>query len=579
MKGEIRALSKRRAQEQQSYRTLFRRTPLMMHSIDHQGRLIEVSDAWLETLGYERDEVINTRLIHYLSEDSRRLAEGSILPQFFRQGFVRDIPYQMVRKNGDILDVLISATAEYDAQGRFLRSMAGVVDVTAHKRMDDAIRKFAHYDPLTGLPNRLLLQDRLKHALSQAHRERSQVGVVFVDIDRFKWVNDTLGHNMGDRLLQIVGGRLTECVRDCDTVARVGGDEFVIILYGFKSSNEPSIFASRFLETLARPAKLDGREFYTTVSIGVALYPTDGADGETLLRNADIAMYAAKERGRNNFQFFSEEMDARAREKLALESRLRHAIENHDLFLAYQPQLSLHDGRIAGMEALLRWRDSERGLISPTEFIPVAEETGLIIPLGEWVLRTACAQIKTWQERGLSPCRIAVNVSGLQFKRVDFVDMVERVLSDSRLNPGCLEIELTESIIMENVQDAIMTLTDLKVRGIHLAIDDFGTGYSSLIYLKNFPFDRIKIAQEFISVMPMDQDSEAIVEAIISMADSLHLNVIAEGVETKGQLDFLRVRKCHDLQGFYFSPPVPAESWTWRLSRQLDRKGHNLLRH
>jgi diguanylate cyclase (GGDEF)-like protein/PAS domain S-box-containing protein len=550
----------------------------MMHSIDRNGHLLEVSDLWLETLGYERHEVIGTNLVSYLSMDSRRLAEETVLPLFFQQGYVKDVPYQMIKKNGEPIDVLISAIAERDRRGRFLRSMAGIVDVTLHKRKDEEIQRLAHYDPLTGQPNRLLFRDRLRQALARAYREERNVGVVFVDLDRFKWVNDTHGHAVGDKLLQVVAQRLTDCIRHCDTVARIGGDEFVIILCGFESDGEPTIFAKRFLEVISHPVKLDGKEFFGTASVGIAIYPIDGQDDETLLRNADIAMYAAKEKGGNNFQFFSADMNARAKEKLHLETRLRRALENGQLSLAYQPQLSLRGGQIAGLEALLRWHDPEEGMIPPARFIPVAEETGLIIPLGEWVLKTACTQAQAWQEAGYAPIRMAVNVSGLQFKRLDFVDMVESTLRETGFDPNLLEIELTESIIMENVKDAIMTLADLKVRGIHLAIDDFGTGYSSLVYLKNFPFDRIKIAQEFVRTISKNHDHEAIVEAIIYMASSLDLNVIAEGVETKAQLDFLRARKCQSMQGYYFSPPVAAESWTPSYERFLARKGGRMVR-
>lgn len=550
----------------------------MMHSIDRNGHLLEVSDLWLETLGYERHEVIGTELVSYLSTDSRRLAEETVLPLFFQQGYVKDVPYQMIKKNGEPIDVLISAIAERDRRGKFLRSMAGIVDVTLHKRKDEEIQRLAHYDPLTGQPNRLLFRDRLRQALAQAYREERNVGVVFVDLDRFKWVNDTHGHAMGDKLLQVVAQRLTDCIRHCDTVARIGGDEFVIILCGFDSDGEPTIFAKRFLEVISQPVKLDGKEFFGTASVGIAIYPIDGEDDETLLRNADIAMYAAKEKGGNHFQFYSADMNARAKEKLHLETRLRRALENGQLSLAYQPQLSLHRGQIAGLEALLRWQDPEEGMIPPAKFIPVAEETGLIIPLGEWVLKTACTQAQAWQEAGYAPIRMAVNVSGLQFKRLDFVDMVESTLRETGFDPNLLEIELTESIIMENVNDVIMTLADLKVLGIHLAIDDFGTGYSSLVYLKNFPFDRIKIAQEFVRTISKNHDHEAIVEAIIYMASSLDLNVIAEGVETKAQLDFLRARKCQSMQGYYFSPPVSAESWTPGYERFLARKGGRMVR-
>ena len=548
-----------------NYQALYLRTPMMMHSIDPSGRLVTVSNFWLEILGYRREEVLGRLLTDFFTEPSRVFAEEIALPRFFQTGKVRDVPYQMVKKSGEVIDVLISATAERAADGTILCSMAGIVDVTEHKKAEQEVQRLAHYDSLTGQPNRYLLEDRLQHALAQADREGHKVGVMFVDLDRFKWVNDTLGHAAGDTLLKKVAERLQNCVRKSDTVARYGGDEFVVLLYGFDSDEEPSYFAQRFLNELNRPIHLAGVELINSASIGIALYPLDGRDAGSLLSNADTAMYAAKEQGRNTFQFFSAQMNARVTEKLRLENSLRNALKAGELFLEYQPQLDLRNCRVTGFEALVRWRDPDEGVIPPARFIPVAEETGLIYPLGEWVLRSACRQARAWQRSGFPPVRIAVNISAKQFRRYDFIEMVEAILAETGLPAHCLEIEMTESVIMENIHESIATLTDLKVRNIHLSIDDFGTGYSSLTYLKHFPFDRVKVAQEFIKAVPDNAEDMAIIQAILVMAASLKLDVIAEGVEKRSQLDFLLARHCREMQGFYFSPPVSADEMTGYL--------------
>lgn len=531
----------------------------MMHSIDGDGRLLTVSDFWLETLGYTLEEVIGRKLTDFFTSKSRALAEETVLPRFFEVGSVKEIPYQMVKKNGEVIDVLISAKSERNDDGKILHSMAGIVDITERKKAEEEVQHLAHYDTLTGQPNRFLLQERLQHALVKAQRDESKVGVLFVDLDRFKWVNDTLGHACGDQLLQTVARRMQDCVRQGDTVARFGGDEFVTILSGFSSDDEPSHFAQRFLETFSRPVVLDGVEVFVTASIGVAIYPVDGRDVETLLRNADTAMYSAKEHGRNTYQFYSGEMNERVLARLGMEARLRKALKEKEFFLEYQPQLDLRTGQICGFEALARWQDPEMGLIMPNDFIRVAEDCGLIYPFGEWVLSTACSQAKTWQDQGFPRTRMAVNVSSTQFRRHDFVEMVEDKLQQSGLAPECLEIELTESLIMEDIQQGLERLTDLKVRKVKLAIDDFGTGYSSLLYLKHFPFDRIKVAQEFVHDIPDDQDDVAIVEAIFAMANSLNIAVIAEGVETCKQFDYLHTCRCSEIQGFYFSRPQSAD--------------------
>ncbi len=532
---------------------------MMMHSLDLNGRIIAVSDFWLETLGYLTEEVLGHKLTDFFTEESRQLAEKTVLPKFFEVGSVRDVPYQMVKKDGSLIDVLISACSECDEQGGIICSLAGVVDVTELKKAEAEAMRLAHYDTLTGQPNRFLLQDRLGHALEHAHREGETVGVLFIDLDHFKWVNDTLGHAFGDQLLKMVAGRLQNCARKGDTVARLGGDEFVVVLCDSNSQEDPSHFAKRFLDALAQPIHLEGKEIHNSGSIGIAIYPMDGRDVDTLLRNADIAMYAAKESGRNNYQFYSSEMNALSIDKMNMESNLRRALKNEEFFLEFQPQLDLSGAGIVGFEALIRWQDPVAGRIMPKDFIPLAEESGLICQIGEWVLRTACRQAQDWRKSGQPPVRIAVNVSGKQFRQHDFMDMLEEVLNDTGFNASDLEIELTESVVMDNIEGSVGTLTDLKMRDIHLAIDDFGTGHSSLTYLKHFPFDRLKIAQEFVRDIPDDPEDMAIVQAIVAMAKSLKLGVIAEGVENKAQLDFLRSRRCNEMQGFYFSPPLPAD--------------------
>ncbi len=558
----MKGAGKSRRAEAQDYRNLYLNTPAMMHSIDGAGRLLAVSDYWLEVLGYQREEVLGRKLTDFFTVKSKDLAEETVLPHFFEIGSVKDIPYQMLRKDGETLDVLISARSVRDEYGKILYSMAAIVDITEHKKAEQEVQHLAHYDPLTGQPNRFLLQERLQHALIQAQREDNKVGVLFVDLDHFKWVNDTLGHDCGDQLLKNVARKMQDCVRHGDTVARLGGDEFVIVLCGFSTDDELPHLAQRFLEALAKPVALDGIEVLNSASIGIAIYPMDGRDVETLLRNADAAMYSAKEHGRNNYQFYSSEMNQRMLARLGMESRLRRALKNREIYLEYQPQLDLRSRRISGFEALVRWRDPDLGIIPPVEFIRVAEECGLIYPLGEWILLTACQQAKVWQNQGFPKMRMAVNVSSTQFRRHDFIDMVEEKLRISGLAPEDLEIELTESLVMENLQQGLERLTDLKVRRIKLAIDDFGTGYSSLQYLKHFPFDRIKIAQEFVHNIPDNPEDVAIVEAILAIAGNLKLEVLAEGVETHRQFDYLYSSRCTEIQGYYFARPQTADQMT-----------------
>ena len=433
------------------------------------------------------------------------------------------------------------------------------------------IRQLAYFDSLTGLPNREFFRTRLYQAIELAKRHARQLAVLFIDLDNFKRINDTLGHSIGDQLLQTTAERLTHSVRSCDAVtrhlpsdklhnlARLGGDEFTVLLADINKGEDATAVAMRILENLAEPLHLAGHDMIVTPSIGIAVFPHDGEDVETLLKSADMAMYFAKRMGRNSFQYFSKSMNEGALKRLTLENRLRRAIEQNELCLHYQPQLDLLSGAVCGLEALLRWENPDLGQVPPAEFIPVAEEGGLIVPIGEWVLRTACWQARTWLDAGLPMARMAVNVSVLQFVQTSFPGLVARVLEETGLEPCHLELEVTETVLMKDSENAIDTLRQLKALGVKLAVDDFGTGYSSLSRLKDFPIDRLKIDRSFIRALTSNLGDKAIATAVIAMADSMNLKVIAEGVENDGQIDFLRTRNCDEIQGYFVSRPLPAD--------------------
>ena len=431
--------------------------------------------------------------------------------------------------------------------------------ITARKQ--ESLYRLAHYDALTGLPNRLLFFDRLQQALSQAARHGTLLGVMLLDLDRFKAINDSFGHTAGDALLQAVGRRIGECIRDGDTVARLGGDEFTLLLQDIRQTQHAALVAQKIIEALQQPFLLNGYEVTVNTSIGIALYPLC-RDAETLLKHADTAMYKAKEEGGNGYRFYTDAMSSADTRRLSLEAQLRKAIERDELVLHYQPQVDLVSGRLLGAEALLRWQHPEHGLIPPGEFIPLAEETGLIVPIGEWVLRAACAQNRAWQNAGLAPLRVAVNVSGRQFRHLDLLETIYKTLEDTGLDSRYLEIELTEGVLMQDTVVALQTLHALSAMGVLISIDDFGTGYSSLSYLKRFPIDMLKIDRSFVQDIATDPDDTAIVQAIIAMSHGLGIKTIAEGVETREQLDFLRRHQCDAVQGYCLSRPLPAEAFT-----------------
>ncbi len=435
-------------------------------------------------------------------------------------------------------------------------------DITQRKELELQLAFQATHDILTGLPNRSLLLDHLHLAIAHAKRTKLFIGILFFDLDRLKLINDSMGHNAGDKLLQEIGRRLSSHVRESDTVARLGGDEFVMIITSLEKEEHVLPIACVCLDAISKPIKIDDKELRITASVGISIYPKDGEDITTLLRNADIAMYRAKEAASNLPQFYTKEMNTRAQERLTLENNLRIALEKNEFILYYQPLIDLTNGSIFGVEALLRWQHPKLGIIPPLEFIPLAEEIGLILPISEWVLRAACVQQMTWQKLGLPALRMAINISAQQLKQKDLVEVIQKIITETKVNPKHLEFELTESILIHNRESINNKLKAIKDMGIDLVIDDFGTGYSSLSYLKLFPIDKIKIDQSFVHYISPDPEDTAIIAAIMSVAKTLKLRVLAEGVETKEQLEFLRASHCNEAQGYYFSRPLTTEGIT-----------------
>ncbi len=470
--------------------------------------------------------------------------------------------YELVREEEQLVLEIINRKEEL---GRLNLELSALVE-----RKNSQIEHISHYDALTNLPNRLLFQDRLEQSLEHAQRDNRLVAVMLLDIDRFKQLNDSFGHPIGDQLLYVLAQRLGKSMRAGDTVARMGGDEFAFVLNSMKVAHDAGAVAQKILDSFAHePIIIGDNEIFVTASIGISIYPQDGAESITLTKNADAALFHAKSEGRNNYQYYEAEMNAMAWQRLTLETELRRALEREEFVLYYQPKVDLLSGKIIGMEALLRWNNPQRGLVPPGEFIALLEETGLIVPVGEWVLRDACKQGVLWLQSGLPVMRIAVNLSALQFRQEDLSGMVQRVCDEAGLDLGLgmLELELTESMIMKNVEEATFTLDRLHAMGVSLSIDDFGTGHSSLSYLKRFPISTLKIDQSFIAGLAGNPEDYAIVSAIVGLGHSLGLKVIAEGVETYAQLHCLREMKCDEIQGYLFSRPVPADEMTRLLQK------------
>ena len=553
------------------YRLLFERNLAGVFRTTLEGRVLECNHAAARIFGYDSPEELlalpATSLYHTASD------RETLLRKLKSEKSLTNHETRFRRKNGDSTWVMLKLTLVEDDSG-IARIVEGTfVDITERKVAEERVQSLAYYDALTGLPNRILLRDRLSNALATARRQNHKVALLFLDLDRFKIINDSLGHSVGDLLLQAIAERLKRCAREQDTVSRLGGDEFLIVLTNVKDIPDVAVAAERFMDAMTAEFVIQGHSLSISCSLGISIFPEHGADSETLIKNADAAMYRAKEGGRNNFQFFTVDMSAQAVERLTLESGLRLALGKKELFLVYQPQMNIATGKIIGLEALLRWQHPTLGLVPPDKFIRIAENSGLIMPIGEWVLRTACSQARKWQDEGLTAVSVAVNVSAVQFRQEDFPEIVRRVLHETGLAPQYLELELTESLLLSNADVAFSVLRQLTAMGLRLAIDDFGTGYSSFSYLKKFTVSKLKIDRSFIRDIAVNPDDMAITTAIISMAKSLNLKVIAEGVENEAQMSLLRAHQCDEIQGYYFCKPLAADEVADKL-RADDSEAH-----
>jgi diguanylate cyclase (GGDEF)-like protein/PAS domain S-box-containing protein len=524
---------------------------------DTDGVTVFESPAASRVLGYPPGQLIGrTPFDSIHPRDAGRVREA--FDQVLRgEKQTTPVEFRFRRANGSWIHLEAVGTNLVDYPG-----IEGVVltsrDITQRKLAEERIQYLAQHDTLTDLPNRALMRDRLQISLAQAQRWRQVVAALLIDLDRFKVLNDTFGPAAGDEILRQMAERLKQCTREGDTVARLGGDEFMVLLPNLASPQGAATVAQKVLIAVAEPLHVNGHEVFLSASIGVSLFPEDAKNADDLIRNADTAMYSAKRLGRSNYQFFTHDLNLQMRERLVIEHGLRVAEQRKELRLLYQPKIELGRRTITGLEALVRWHHPSLGLISPDRFIPVAEETGLIVPIGEWVLRSACEQIRAWRDEGF-PLRVSVNLSARQFRQENLAQTIYRILSETGVPPDYLELEITESDVMENAESAIATLDELKAKGVNISIDDFGTGYSSLSYLKRFPLDILKIDRSFVRDIPADGDDAAIVGAIIALARSMDIKVVAEGVETESQAEFLDRSGCDFAQGYFFSPPVAPE--------------------
>jgi diguanylate cyclase len=563
-----------------SGRDVLEAAPDALVLVNQAGDIVLVNEPAEQLFGYHRDELLgqpveilipeSDRVVHlrhratYTIEPRRRpMGAGTRLSGLRKDRTEFPVEISLSPLAGPAGMMVILAIRDISAR---IRAEAERNHLLREHALYAEISRLARQDVLTGLPNRMLLHDRLSSAIALASRHGHKVGVVFLDLDRFKHVNDSLGHGAGDCLLQSVAGRLSGSVRRTDTVSRQGGDEFVILLSDVKQREDIANAASKIMAAIAAPHRVGRHELHVTASVGLAVCPDDGEDVETLIKHADIAMYHAKDHGRDNFQFFTSEMNALIVERQTVEGNLRQALSRREFLLHYQPKIDLATGRMSGAEALIRWRHPERGLVAPRSFVPIAEESGLIVPIGQWVLREACRQAREWQDAGLRPVPVAVNISALEFRSKGFLDGVRRILDETDLEPRLLEMELTESVLMESVASTAEMLRELKAMGVRLAVDDFGTGYSSLSYLMQFPIDALKVDRSFVREITAEADTSPIITAVIAMGKSLNQRVIAEGVETGEQLAFLRAQHCEEGQGFHFSHPMPAEQFATLLA-------------
>ncbi|HEX7636525.1 MAG TPA: EAL domain-containing protein [Noviherbaspirillum sp.] len=563
LEGFIQDITQRKEAEQalheaeRRYRNIFENAVEGIFQSTPDHGYLAVNPALARMYGYDSP----TQMITHLRDIGRQLyvdpqRRNEFLRLMAEQDGVLNFESQIYQRDGNVIWISENARSVRGPGNEILFFEGTVVDITERKIYEEKIRYQATHDALTGLPNRNLLHERLQQAMVHAERNHEIAAVAFIDLDQFKFINDSLGHQVGDDLLRMVASRLHACMRTSDTVVRQGGDEFVIVLSGYKNMEAVTASVRRVIAVVSEPWFAKGLELQATCSVGIAIFPNDGHDAETLLRHADSAMYKAKELGRNNFQYFATEMNRHATERLEMLNNLRYALVHGEFVLQYQPKVNLVSGCVVGAEALLRWNSATRGMVMPGAFIPLAEESGLIITIGEWVMRSACEQNIAWQRMGLPALPVSVNLSPRQLARDDIVDVVKEVLASTGLNPRYLELEITENVVMRDVDKSLATLLRLKELGVKVSIDDFGTGYSSLNYLKRFPVDTLKIDRSFVNDVPLDSDDAAIVKAMISLAHILNLNVVAEGVESDEQRRFLMENGCDEVQGYYFGRPM-----------------------
>ena len=526
---------------------------------DAEARIVKTNEAFSRILGYSCEEILGKKTSLFSSKRHSKSFYRQLWTTLEREGQWQGEIWDR-RKDGQIVPLWQNISAVHDRKGRIKHFIGVCYDLSEQKRSAEHIRHLAYHDALTDLPNRESFSDCCKQALEHARGGGKPLFLLFLDLDRFKYVNDSLGHPIGDALLRAVAQRLKGSLRHTDIVARQGGDEFIVLLQGLKSRRDAELIARKLLAALTRPFHVQGYKLDVRSSIGVSCYPGDGEDAATLIKNADLAMYRAKEEGRGNFRFYEAHLTEQAKERLFLEGELREALKRDELSVYYQPQLDLSDGRLIGCEALLRWRHGTRGMIPPDKFIPIAEDTGLIVPIGEWVLYVACRQASAWLRSGRGAYRVAVNLSGVQIERCNIVATVDRVLAETGLPPQYLELEVTETYVMRHAQQSIRILEGLRALGVTLAIDDFGTGQSSLAYLKRLPLDKLKIDRSFITDIPHGENEAAITRAIVALGHSLRLKVLAEGIETQEQAAFLKELQCEEGQGYYYGRPMDADS-------------------
>ncbi len=545
-------------ESEEKYKNLVDNALVGVYKSNLKGEILFVNDAVVRTLEYGSQEELMS--VNVMTLYKNHLDRTNLLKHLKKFGKVTNYEFEAVTKSGKTRNLLLSGTLTGDV----LSGM--IIDITERKLMEETIKHQAHHDILTGLPNRLLFTEYLGHALSQASRDRHKVAVLYLDLDNFKDINDSLGHTAGDEVLQSVSRRLKSCLRESDTIARMGGDEYTVLMPNIQRENDIVTIARKIISELEMPFIVNNHTVYLSISIGISLYPFDGNEPDTLLKNADAALYNAKKVGKNNYQFYNPTMNRSAFERMKLVNRLRRAVGSGELVIHYQPQVSLSDGQVHCAEALVRWKHPHMGLLHPMQFLPLAEEAGLIRQIDEWVLRNACAQIKAWREAGCSPACIMVNLSPRYFQQPELADTISQILSETGLEPASLGIEITERTVMKDMDTAIPYIRKLADTGVRFCMDDFGTGYSSLQYLKKLPLQVLKIDKSFIRGLPADSDYKTIINAVINLASGLKLKVVAEGVENEDQLAFLQIIHCDEAQGYHFSKPLPAAEFAQYIS-------------